>query len=99
MEKVVAYTPGALIGHKLRQCCECSCHSSRFGMMHMFSCCETVPGFKEFPQLDADGTPVAKLPPCPNCEDDELGVITDETVLCYKCGWKLVRGSQIGATT
>jgi ribosomal protein L37AE/L43A len=39
--------------------------------------------------LDEFGTPKAKLPDCPKCDTDELGVIHADLVLCYACGWKL----------
>ncbi len=43
----------------------------------------------EFPELDEWGTPVEKLPNCPRCGEDELGVIHAGLVLCYACGWTL----------
>jgi len=39
--------------------------------------------------LDENGTPKRKLPNCPNCNEDELGVIHADLVLCYRCGWKI----------
>jgi ribosomal protein L37AE/L43A len=44
-----------------------------------------------FPELDEYGTPKTKMPDCPRCGDDELGVIHECLILCYKCGWKLER--------
>lgn len=96
-EKVVVYAPGAIVGMKLRECCNCGCH--RGGLMHFAPCCESVKGFTKFPELDELGTPVHKLPNCPNCDDDELGVIHKDLVQCYKCGWCMVRGSSMGVTT
>lgn len=45
----------------------------------------------DFPQLDEWGLPRAKLPDCPRCGEDELGVIHEGLVLCYRCGWELWR--------
>lgn len=42
----------------------------------------------KFPELDEYDRPIEKLPDCPSCEEDELGVINAGTVLCYFCGWK-----------
>ena len=39
--------------------------------------------------LDEFDTPTRKLPNCPKCKDDELGVIHSGLVLCYRCGWKM----------
>ena len=97
VEKVAAYAPGAIVGMKLRECCRCGCHNS--ALMHFVPCCKTVTGFLKFPDLDENGTPTTKLPNCPYCGEDELGVINPEQVLCYKCGWRLVRGDSIGVTT
>jgi hypothetical protein len=44
-----------------------------------------------FPELDEHGTPTAKLPDCPQCGDDELGVVSRDCVLCYRCGWEFWR--------
>ena len=83
------YRPGAAIGIRLRAHCNCPCHQGR--TRHAFPCCTAVDDFEDFPELDADGRPVAKLPPCPYCAEDELGVIHRGAVLCYRCGWKLVK--------
>lgn len=45
----------------------------------------------EFPELDEWDTPKAKLPNCPRCGDDELGVIHRNYMMCYACGWELER--------
>jgi hypothetical protein len=34
--------------------------------------------------VDANGTPIDKLPECPECWSDELAVI-NRTVVCYAC--------------
>ena len=47
-----------------------------------------------FPELDEWGRPTAKLPDCPRCGDDELGVIHVCLVLCYRCGWELERSPE-----
>lgn len=39
--------------------------------------------------LDEFGTPKTKLPNCPKCDEDELGVIHAGLALCYRCGWKI----------
>ena len=39
--------------------------------------------------LDEDGRPRVKLPCCPKCDEDELGVIHADLLLCYQCGWKI----------
>lgn len=36
-------------------------------------------------EVDQYGTPVSKLPDCPSCGLDELGLI-GERLLCYACG-------------
>ena len=46
----------------------------------------------KFPELDENGTPKEKLPDCPRCEEDELGVIHPELLFCYNCGWRLMVG-------
>jgi ribosomal protein S27AE len=44
-----------------------------------------------FPELDEHGTPTAKLPDCPVCGDDELGVIHADLMVCYACGYRVER--------
>jgi len=39
--------------------------------------------------LDEFGRPKVKLPDCPKCDEDELGVIHADLILCYSCGWKI----------
>jgi hypothetical protein len=43
----------------------------------------------DFPKLDEYGTPLEKLPDCPKCGMDELGVVNEECMMCYACGWEL----------
>lgn len=39
--------------------------------------------------LDEFDTPKRKLPNCPRCDEDELGVIHADYLLCYRCGWSI----------
>jgi ribosomal protein L37AE/L43A len=39
--------------------------------------------------LDEFDRPRRKLPDCPKCDEDELGVIHADLILCYRCGWKV----------
>ncbi len=39
--------------------------------------------------LDEFDRPKVKLPNCPRCDEDELGVIHADLLLCYRCGWKI----------
>lgn len=39
--------------------------------------------------LDEFDRPKVKLPDCPKCDEDELGVIHADLMLCYRCGWKI----------
>jgi hypothetical protein len=91
--KVAAFNPGAIAGTKLCKYCRCRCHTDS-AIRHFRACCVNPRGFDDFPALDENGTPTAKLPPCPLCDEDELGVINPDTVLCYKCGWKMIRFPQ-----
>lgn len=47
-----------------------------------------------FPDLDCWGRPMVKLPNCPRCDADELGVIHENLVMCYACNWKLFKDEQ-----
>ncbi len=40
--------------------------------------------------LDEFDRPKIKLPNCPKCDEDELGVIHADLMLCYHCGWKII---------
>lgn len=51
-----------------------------------------------FPQLDEHDTPTAKLPNCPRCDDDELGVIHRDFMMCYACRWEIFRCKACGGT-
>ena len=50
-----------------------------------------------FPELDEWGTPTEKLPNCPRCGEDELGVINATRVMCYWCSWEYFRLPPWGA--
>lgn len=39
--------------------------------------------------LDEHDRPKKKLPNCPKCDEDELGVIHANLILCYRCRWKM----------
>ncbi len=39
--------------------------------------------------LDEYDRSKVKLPNCPRCDEDELGVIHADLLLCYCCGWKI----------
>jgi ribosomal protein S27AE len=39
--------------------------------------------------LDEFDRPKVKLPNCPRCDEDELGVIHADLLLCCRCGWKI----------
>lgn len=39
--------------------------------------------------LDEHDRPKVKMPDCPKCGGDELGVVHANLVLCYLCGWKI----------
>jgi ribosomal protein S27AE len=39
--------------------------------------------------LDEYDRPTVKLPNCPRCGEDELGVIHADLMLCYLCGWQI----------
>ena len=41
-----------------------------------------------FPEVDEWGTPLTKMPDCPRCGEDELGLIHPGFMMCYLCGWK-----------
>lgn len=44
-----------------------------------------------WPESDEHGTPKVKLPCCPRCGKDELGLIHPELLLCYACRWQLFK--------
>ena len=45
----------------------------------------------DLPPTDVWGTPVSKMPNCPNCGEDELGLIEPDRGLCYVCQCVVVR--------
>lgn len=53
------------------------------------------------PGVDEHGTPLSKMPNCPNCGEDELGLIEPNRGLCYRCQCVVLRtptGESITAT-
>lgn len=40
----------------------------------------------ELPKSDEYGIPVSKMPNCPKCGEDELGMIHPMYAICYACG-------------
>lgn len=38
------------------------------------------------PSCDAWGVPTEKMPRCPHCREDELGMMRPGHALCYACG-------------
>lgn len=51
-----------------------------------------------FPDLDEHDTPKQKLPNCPRCGDDELGVIHPGYMMCYACGWEMYKDDSPSST-
>lgn len=43
------------------------------------------------PAVNEWGTPVSKMPNCPHCGEDELGLIEPDRGLCYCCQAVVVR--------
>ena len=43
------------------------------------------------PEVDEYGTPQTKMPNCPNCGEDELGLIWKNEAFCYLCGVRVGR--------
>ena len=41
------------------------------------------------PGVDEWGVPLAKMPRCPRCNADELGMIHEDYALCYACSMRL----------
>ena len=40
------------------------------------------------PECDEWGVPLEKMPRCPSCGADELGMQRPGQVLCYMCTWR-----------
>ena len=56
------------------------------GSCNAYGChCEAL---RPFPDVDDWGRPTRKMPICPKCGNDELGLITKDVVICYQCRWK-----------
>lgn len=45
----------------------------------------------DFPAVDEWGTPLTKMPDCPRCGEDELGLIHPDFAVCYHCGFNCHR--------
>lgn len=45
----------------------------------------------ELPDVDQWGTPLVKMPPCPNCREDELGMIERDRAVCNLCNCVVTR--------
>lgn len=39
----------------------------------------------ELPAVDENGVPLTKMPDCPVCGDDELGMMNKNQAFCYRC--------------
>lgn len=46
---------------------------------------ETLNYLLPLPDVDEFGTPLTKMPNCPHCGEDELGMMSDGHALCYRC--------------
>lgn len=48
---------------------------------------EELTGLKEILRCELNdyGSPKAKMPDCPVCGEDELGVINEKRIFCYRC--------------
>lgn len=50
----------------------------------------------ELPEWDEEAQrPKFKMPDCPHCLEDELGMINKKYVLCYNCRLQLFKTDQI----
>lgn len=47
----------------------------------------------ELPKCNEWGTPISKMPNCPVCNEDELGMIHPNYTICYSCGTEFHRFS------
>lgn len=43
------------------------------------------------PKCDQSGTPLEKMPNCPNCGEDELGMVQDGRAVCNVCNCTAIR--------
>lgn len=43
------------------------------------------------PEVDEWGVPLSKMPDCPQCGEDELGLIETDRAFCYQCNCVAVR--------
>lgn len=52
---------------------------------------ESRAGIKLPTAIDEYGTPKTKMPSCPLCDHDELGLIQPDMAYCYACGLTVLR--------
>lgn len=43
------------------------------------------------PEVDQWGIPKEKMPHCPGCGEDELGLLEPDRAICYRCSASIVR--------
>lgn len=43
----------------------------------------------KLPETDEHGTPREKMPDCPRCGEDELGMLRPSYAFCYACGFEI----------
>jgi len=48
-----------------------------------------------WPECNEWGVPKEKMPDCPFCGLDELGLIHDDEILCYYCGVKFYKEIEV----
>lgn len=51
----------------------------------------TVIHIDNFPDTNSYGVPVSKMPNCPNCGEDELGLLEKDRALCYRCNCVVIK--------
>lgn len=47
------------------------------------------------PDCDRDGVPKQKMPNCPNCGEDELGMVNPGEAFCYRCNKTFLQAASI----
>jgi len=50
---------------------------------------------EKWPEIDKWGRPMQKMPDCPECGEDELGLITSEYIMCYSCSFEAWQSTKI----
>ncbi len=51
----------------------------------------TVIHIDNLPDVGEHATPLSKMPNCPNCGEDELGMLTADRATCYCCNCVVIR--------